>query len=505
MSERKAGATLAYVQIFLNIGVALAFTPVLVKSLGQSGYGLYSIVGSFVLYLTVMDMGMNDSTVRYLIQHRTKGDNTGAQQFLGSMMSIYAIVGLAILVAAALVIALMPRIFSSSMTRGELELLQAMFLIAAVATAMTISLNPVGALVYASERFIFIRMLEMTVHVASTMLMYVLLQYGMGALMVVAVSYGSLVAASAVKFLFARFALHERIGYRRFSWQGVRPVVMYSAPIFIATIVELIYWRLDNILVGAFIGAAAVAVYAIGVMFQKYFMSFATAISRVMVPEVIRRVDAGAAPAELTSLLVRVARAQAIVLMLVLTGLIIFGDEFIVLWLGPEYSISFTVMLLALCPFALDLMGNLRNAILQAKNLYWHRVSIFAVMALLNIPLTIGLLKAYGVAGAAASTGICILIGHVLILRVLEQKTGIRMSAYYTGLSRGLAPTTLACLVIGWLLDAALPTGWRVLAAKVTAYTLMYLWMLWCFGLDHEERIVVRSAIGGALRGAHGR
>lgn len=503
MNQRKTGALLAYVQIFLNIAVALAFTPVLVKSLGSSGYGLFSIVGSFVAYLTVMDMGMNDSIVRHLIRHRAGGDESGARQFLGSMLSLYALVGLAILAVAAVMIGLMPRIFSRRMSGDEMHLLQSMFTVAAIATACTIALNPVGALVTAREKFVFLRTLEMTMLLASTSLMWVLLRNGMGPLMVVTVSYGSLITAAVAKCVYVRIVLGETIGYRRFSWNAVRPVVLYSAPIFVAMLVEQIYWKLDNILVGAFIGLGAVAVYAIGVMFNKYFMSFATAISRVMVPEIIRRVDAGANAAELTSILVRVARSQAIILMLVLSGLILFGDEFLVLWLGPEYAVSYNVMLLALCPFALDLMGNVRNVVLQAKNLYWHRVTVFAAMALLNIPLTIALLRVYGVIGAAASTGVCILVGHVIILDVLQRKTGIRMADYYAGLTRGLAPAILACFAAGWLIDAALPTSWTALAAKTATYTLLYAVVLWLFGLNEDERSSVRGVANHVLRRAH--
>ena len=503
MNERKTGAMLAYVQIFLSIAIALTFTPVLVRSLGSQGYGLFSIVGSFVAYLTVMDLGMNDSVIRHLIRHRASGDDAGVRQFLGSMMSLYALVGLAILAVAVVMIGAMPRIFSQRMSAAEIEQLQSMFIVAAVATALTIALNPVGALIAARERFVFMRTLEMAMQLASTSLIWVLLSRGMGPLMVVTVSYGALVAASGIKLVYARVKLGEAVGYRRFSWSAVKPVILYSAPIFVALLVEQIYWKLDNILVGAFVGLSAVAVYAIGVMFNKYFMSFATAISRVMVPEIIRRVDAGASPEELTVILVRVARSQAIVLMLVLTGLVLFGDEFLVLWLGPEYAISYSVMLLALCPFALDLMGNVRNTVLQAKNLYWHRVTVFAAMALLNIPLTIVLLKVYGVVGAAASTGVCILIGHVIILDVLQRKTGIRMARYYAGLTRGLAPAVLACLAAGWLLDSALAVSWPALAAKTIAYTLLYALVLWLFGLNDEERSTVRGLAQHLLRRAH--
>ena len=83
-------------------------------------------------------------------------------------------------------------------------------------------------------------------------------------------------------------------------------------------LVEQIFWKLDSILIGARLGAAMVAVYAIGVMFNKYFMAFATAISRVMMPDLVRRIDAGSDAAALTARLVEISRWQALVLMLVL-------------------------------------------------------------------------------------------------------------------------------------------------------------------------------------------
>ncbi|MBC5784868.1 oligosaccharide flippase family protein [Ramlibacter sp. USB13] len=493
MSQRQLGAILAYAQILLNICIALGFTPVLVKALGSSGYGLYIIVGSFVAYLVILDLGMNDAVIRHLLRFWSAGDNEAASRFLGSMLSTYSLVGVGVVVVASGFFFAVPHIFSAKVSPQELDLLKVMFAIAAGTTAFTVAFNPVGALISARERFVFLRLLEMAVTVASTLIVLILLRRGMGALMAVAVSYGALLTAVLIKFLYAQFVLKEKIRYAWFSRDAIAPVLRYAAPIFVAMLVEQIYWRLDNILIGAFLGTSAVAMYAIGVMFNKYFMSFATAISRVMVPELIRRVDAGAHASELTELLVRVARTQATVLMLILTGLVIFGDEFIVLWLGPEYSHSYYVMLLALCPYALELMGNLRNILLQVKGLYWYRVSVFAAMALINIPLTIVLLNVYGVVGAAAATGICILLGHFLILLILQRQTGVRMLDYYEGLCRGLALAIAACFLLGWLLDSVLPGGWSGLIAKGSAYTILYMAVLWQYGMQPGERESLRA------------
>ena len=51
MNERKKGAILSYIQVFLSVVVSMIYVPVLLHFLGQSEYGLYQIVGSFFSYV----------------------------------------------------------------------------------------------------------------------------------------------------------------------------------------------------------------------------------------------------------------------------------------------------------------------------------------------------------------------------------------------------------------------------------------------------------------------
>ena len=43
---------------------------IMLRLLGQSEYGLYSLVGSIVGYLSVLDMGLGDTVVRYTARNR---------------------------------------------------------------------------------------------------------------------------------------------------------------------------------------------------------------------------------------------------------------------------------------------------------------------------------------------------------------------------------------------------------------------------------------------------
>lgn len=64
MNQLKAGAVLNYIIIGLNTAVGLAYTPFMLRCLGQSEYGLYSLVSSVIAYLTLLDFGFGNAIVR---------------------------------------------------------------------------------------------------------------------------------------------------------------------------------------------------------------------------------------------------------------------------------------------------------------------------------------------------------------------------------------------------------------------------------------------------------
>ena len=65
-SQRKAGAVLSYISIALNTLIQLLYTPLLIRMLGQSEYGLYSLVASIIGYLTIMDFVLGSKRLRCL-------------------------------------------------------------------------------------------------------------------------------------------------------------------------------------------------------------------------------------------------------------------------------------------------------------------------------------------------------------------------------------------------------------------------------------------------------
>ena len=68
--QRKVGAILSYVSIIVNTLIQLLYTPLLIRKLGQSEYGLYSLVASIIGYLTIMDLGFGNAIIVYTAKYR---------------------------------------------------------------------------------------------------------------------------------------------------------------------------------------------------------------------------------------------------------------------------------------------------------------------------------------------------------------------------------------------------------------------------------------------------
>ena len=487
MNQRAYGALLSYASIFINMAIALAFTPYLVSHLGKSEFGLFNIVGSFAAYLVVLDMGMNDSVIRYLVSHQRKKSQKVRENFLANTFLFYLFLAVSIVIMGVWLYGSLDMLFSRTLRKEEIVSLEQMTLIITANAGLTVMLNPVGAFITASQRFVFLNFSMIVLRLLTTVVLVVFLYLGYKAVMVVTVT-----AVLNVGFLLLKVWYAYRLGMRvhlyRFIPAQIVRLLKYSAPIFVVVLTEVVYWKLDNILLGNMIGAAAVAVYAIGMMFHKYFMSFSTAISKVMMPKIIFDLDAGADAKEMGRILVRISRIQAMVIMLILTGIILYGKAFILLWLGEDYVNAYYVMLLTLIPYSLELMGNVRNIFLQVNHLYWYRAGVLFFTSILNIVITIIAVQKWGMIGAAVGTSVGVIVSYVSVNYIIWKKLGIDILSYLKALFSGIFIALVTVLFTGYAFSSSHIESWSYLLLHIVIYTVFYGVIVYYMAMNSEEK-----------------
>lgn len=89
INQLKAGAALNYVSIMLNMVVGLVYTPYMLRMLGQSEYGLYSLAASIIAYLTVLDLGFGNAIVRYTAKFEAEGKKRNSRKCSVCFSTVY--------------------------------------------------------------------------------------------------------------------------------------------------------------------------------------------------------------------------------------------------------------------------------------------------------------------------------------------------------------------------------------------------------------------------------
>ncbi len=177
-SQRKAGTLLSYVSIIVNTLIQLLYTPLLIRMLGQSEYGLYSLVSSVIGYLTILDLGFGNAIIVYTSKYRAKGQFTEEQKLHGMFKIIFIIIGIITAILGLLLFLNVNNIFGKTMTDFELHQMRMMMLILSFNLMITFSFSIYSSIISAYEKFVFQKVMALLNSILKPLIMIPLLFIG---------------------------------------------------------------------------------------------------------------------------------------------------------------------------------------------------------------------------------------------------------------------------------------------------------------------------------------
>lgn len=492
VNQLKAGVVLNYVVIILNTVVGLLYTPYMLRMMGQSEYGLYSLVASVIAYLTVLDLGFGNAIVRYTAKFRAEKKTEEQYEMFGMFFLLYLVIGI---IAFGIGLGLyfnVDTLFGDTMTAVELGRARIMMLLLVANLAFTFPMSIWGSIIQAYEDFVFQKSLNIFRIILNTAVMICLLHFGYKAVAMVVVQTIFNVLTLVLNFIYCRRKLNIHIYFRfkHFHWGFLKEVAIYSFWIFLNAIMDRVYWSTGQFVLGATVGTAAVAVFAIAIQLEGMYMQFSTAISSVFLPKVTAMVATNRSRKEISDLFIRTGRIQYIVLAYILSGFIIFGRQFIELWAGAGYSDAYIISLLFFIPLTVPLIQNLGITILQARNEMKFRSVLYIIIALVSLAMQIVLTRFFGGIGCAMGVSGALVVGQILIMNVYYQRRqDLDIKTFWKEISKmSIIPIVLifsSMLVIRhfFALDS-----WGKLILGIAAFSLVYIPLFFRFSMTDDER-----------------
>ena len=491
MNQLKAGAALNYVSICLNMVVGLIYTPYMLRMLGQSEYGLYSLAASIIAYLTVLDLGFGNAIIRYTAKFRAEGKQREQEEMFGMFFILYIGIGVIAMIAGSVLSLNVENMFSRAMTDTEVSRTRIMLWLMTFNLAFTFPMSIWGSIMSAYERFVFQRIVSIVRSVLNPVVMILLLVVGYKAVAMVVVTTLFNVATLLVNWWYCKYRLTIKVRFAKFKWAFLKEVSIYSFWIFLNAIMDRIYWSTGQFVLGIYKGSVAIAIYAVAIQLESMYMMFSTAISSVFLPKVTSMVTKGSSDEEISDLFIRTGRIQYIVMAYILSAFVVFGKQFIILWAGDDYADAYYLTLMFFVPLTVPLIQNLGILILQARNQMKFRSMLYIVIALCSLGLSIYLAQIYGGYGCAFATGMALLIGQGLIMNIYYQKKQrINIKVFWWEiLKMSIVPAVF--IVVGlYALNHFEPSNMTVLdfAKYLILYTVLYIPLFLIFSINKEEK-----------------
>ena len=293
MKEQKFGLILSYVNLFLTNFFGIIVTPIMIKMLGSSEYGLYSLIGAFVGYLSVLDLGLNDTIVRYVAKYRIEEDKKGEENFIAISFILYIFIGLVLIVLGAIFYNSIDDFFKSTLTIEEIKKAKIMVLILIFNLAITI---PGGALVgicSGYKKFIFPRLLTIVKYVTRVILLCLILYLGSEAIGIVILDTILNLVFILITIYYVFFKLKVTSRLYSFNVNQIKEIFGYSIWVFIYSLTFQFQWRSGQFVIGTNSNTTSVAIFAIGVMLGIYFTTFGNLINGILLPKAVESIGLG--------------------------------------------------------------------------------------------------------------------------------------------------------------------------------------------------------------------
>jgi O-antigen/teichoic acid export membrane protein len=409
-----------------SVVVLYILTPFTLHTLGVEGYGTWVLITAMNAYLGLLVLGVPMASVRYFAQHAASGDTRRLNEAISSCTGLYLFLG-----GIALVVGMGLYAFFTLYnipTPRHADARTAFAVMVVFVSVGFVGLLPEGILAAHGD---FVP--RNVVRVAG-----LLLRFGLTVGLLTLKASLTVLALVQLTCLAVDFALCMLLVRRRypevrvrlagFDWAVVRKIFSFSLYVLVLNAGARLAFETDSLVIGAFMDVGSIPHFTVANSFIIYLMDFVVAIAAVVMPAATRLQTQGKIP-ELREIFLKWSKIAFSITMMVGLFLLVLGPRFIAWWVGPEFEQSAGQVLQILIISYLLFLPVRGVALPILMGLGKPRLPTigFLIAGVINLGLSILLVRPLGLAGVALGTAIPNVLFAALVLvhacRELEMPT----------------------------------------------------------------------------------
>lgn len=491
----KMGAVISYLALGIGIVTGLLYTPWMVHKIGQSNYGLYTLATSLIT-IFMLDFGLGSAVSRFVSKYRAEGNQQAINKITGVIYKLYFIID-AVVLAVLVILYFFLDVIYVKLTPDELETFRSLYLLVAGFNLISFPFSPLNGILNAYEKFIQLKLCDVFNKLFTVALVVIALYFSTSVKTVVAANVLAGIITIVIKFVIVKTSVPLKVDFSKSDKSTYKTLFGFTAWTTVISIMQRFTHSFAPSVLGITASSTEIAIYSPAVILEGYYYSVGIAVNGLFLPRISKFI-ADKQEDKILDLMIKVGRYQLTVLGLIFVGFMCVGQDFMTLWMGPEYSKSYVCTLIIIAPTLLNCAKEIASTTVIAKNLIQYQAKLMIVTGFAGLAASYFLSLKLGATGVCLGTALTSLVNNIYMTFIYKNKAGIDIFTFYKKcvLKAILCYALVAVIGFSVLPLVSLPLSWTGLIIKAGIIGVIYLIVFFLLFLTSAER----KEIGNILK-----
>jgi len=493
--------TANYFGVVGQILIAFILSPFLVHTLGDTRYGIWTIIAALSGYMSLLDLGIASALTRYVAKFHYKDECLKINEIINSSLFLFLVITSVILMLSPLIAYGMVTILSFD--EDMVDVVRVLVIIVSFDISIFVIAGIFRGTFGGFQRFDIINIARVSSMLYKAIAFYVFLSndYGLLAMGFISVTANLLVVA----FYYWRVKRSYpfiRFGYKYVNRDNIATVFHYSKFVFVAMLAQQFLYYSSSFVISYYISIAAVTYYAIPWTLTEYVKQLCIAVSRTYTPAFSELESAGDHLGIYHHYILG-TKVVLIISNLLCMGIFILGEDFIFIWMGEKYAeVATTLLPTLLITLYFFIPQLISYALLKSLGRHQLYSSMSVLVSILSLGLSIIMAKTYGLIGVAVGSAIPQIIFFGIITPYYTSKIINKSYMLYLLSTHGkvLLPTAMLGLSLYVLKYEWSPENYAVLMLEALAGAVLYFIVTYWLALNIDEKLVSRRLVYNLLK-----
>ena len=468
----KHGAIISYCALAINIVAALLYTPWMIREIGQANYGLYTLAISFIS-LFLVDFGVSAALTRFLSKYRAENNTFEAKRILGATYTVYLAIDLFILISLTVIYFNLEWIYGE-LKSDEMQTFKIIFLIVGTFNLISFPAITQNGILNSYEKFIELKICDLGRKFLAIIFVVLALWNKMGIIAVVCANVIAELIAILIKLYIINHSIRLKPSFRNLDKSIYKAIFSFSIWMTIISFAQKFVYNIAPTILGIVSGAIAISIYGPASSLGSYYYAVAVAVNGLFLPHVSRKI-VQKKEEDIQRLMIQMGQFQMMLLGFVFATFVSIGKNFIILWLGEGFDLSYICTVLVFLPAMFEYSQQIGATMIVAKNLVKYQAIGFIIISVITLAVSFVLGKIGGAPGVCLSICIAGFANVALQNWIFSKKLNLNMSEFWRKAVLPAIPTILTTIIIGGIINNYLEKDWIMLCVSASFILVIYL------------------------------